>query len=335
MNSRERFLAVLRGETPDRPPLANVAALTPVELQERTGCRMPEAHLDPEKLVGLCAANHEVLGFDAVSFVINFFNEPAALGVEIDWGSPTALPMYGSHPWAKPGDVIIPDDLLDRDPIRSNIQALRIAKARYGDSVAVLSKVMGPLSMTQVMHGVEQTMLGMYDDQDSIRRFLDCSVDILVRTANAQLEVGIDAILIGEGGAGAQMLSPAMYEEFLLEPQRRMIEEIQGPTILHICGDITPRLGALSKLGLDVFNFDWAIEPKTMKRVAEGHFKIMGNVNTGDLLRGTPETIERQVIECLEAGVDFIAPGCAVSPLCPSVNFVAMRDAVERWSGGH
>jgi [methyl-Co(III) methanol-specific corrinoid protein]:coenzyme M methyltransferase len=335
MNSRERFLAALCGEKPDRTPLANVAALTPVELQERTGCRMPEAHLDPEKLVGLCAANHEVLGFDAVSFVINFFNEPAALGVKIDWGSPTALPMYASHPWERPEDAVVPEDLLDRDPIRSNIRALRIAKARYGDRVAVLSKVMGPLSMTQVMHGVERTMLGMYDDEDSLRRFLDRSVDILVRTANAQLEVGIDAILIGEGGAGAQMLSPAMYEKFLLEPQRRMIAEIQGPTILHICGDITPLLRTLAKLGLDVFNFDWAIAPETMKRAAEGHFKIMGNVNTGDLLRGTPDVIQRQVVECLEAGVEFIAPGCAVSPLCPAANFVAMRDAVEAWSRTH
>ena len=37
MNSRERFLTALRGEKPDRTPLANVAAMNPVELQTLTG----------------------------------------------------------------------------------------------------------------------------------------------------------------------------------------------------------------------------------------------------------------------------------------------------------
>jgi [methyl-Co(III) methanol-specific corrinoid protein]:coenzyme M methyltransferase len=333
LNSRERFLAALRGERPDRTPLATVAAMNPVELQERTGCFMPEAHLDPEKLVGLCAANHEVLGFDGVSFVINYFNEPAALGAEMCWGSPRALPMYTSHPWEDPARVEHPADLLDRQPLKGNLRALRIAKARYGDRVAVLSKVMGPLSMVQVMLGIESAMLALLDDPKRVRELLDLSVEILVRSANAQLEEGIDAILIGEGGAGAQMLSPAMYEELLLEPHRRMVAAIEGPTILHMCGDITPRLEALWKVGFACFNFDWAIPPAVMKEAAAGRFKIMGNVNTTDLLRGEPEEIERQVVACLEAGVDFVSPGCAVSPECPVENFLAMRRAVERWGG--
>ena len=82
MNSRERFLAALAGQTPDRTPVAHVAALTTVELQERTGCTMPAVHLDAEGLARLCYANHEVLGFDAVTFNINYFGEPAALGSE-------------------------------------------------------------------------------------------------------------------------------------------------------------------------------------------------------------------------------------------------------------
>ena len=117
MNSRERFLAALRGEKPDRTPLAHVAALTTVELQDLTGCHMPGVHHDPEQLVRLCAANHDVLGFDAVTFNINYFGEPAALGCEMDWGSETQLPTFTSHPWARPEDAVIPADLLDRRPI--------------------------------------------------------------------------------------------------------------------------------------------------------------------------------------------------------------------------
>ena len=63
MTSREQFLAALHGEKPDRPQLA-----------------------------------HEILSSDAVAFLINYFSEPAALGVEMNWGSPTQLPIYRSYP---------------------------------------------------------------------------------------------------------------------------------------------------------------------------------------------------------------------------------------------
>jgi len=333
MNSRERFLAAMRGETPDRAPLAHVAALTNVDVQRSTGCPMPEAHLDAEKMVCLCAANHTVFGFDAVTFIINFFNEPAALGCGMDWGSPEQLPAYTSHPWSEPEQAVMPEDLLDRPPVSIYLEALRLAKARYGDEVGVIGKVMGPLSMTQVMHGLEQTMMDMIERPKAIRAFLRVCVEVGVRCANAQFEQGIDALSIGEGGAGANMVSPRMHEELLLEFHREMVRRIDGPTVMHICGDITPRLEILKKMGLHCFNFDWAVEPKVMKSMAAGSFRLMGNVNTGDLMRGTPEEIERQVAENLEAGVEIISPGCAVSPLCPTENLRAMAAGIRKWSG--
>ena len=81
MNSKERFLAVLQGKRPDR-------ALTAAELQQAAGCHVPEIHLDAERLAWLGCANHEVPSFDAVTFNINDFGEPAALGSEMDIISP-------------------------------------------------------------------------------------------------------------------------------------------------------------------------------------------------------------------------------------------------------
>lgn len=331
MNSRERFLASLKGEKPDRTPLAYVSALTTVELQNMTRCHMPGVHNDPEQLVKLCAANHEALGFDAVTFIINYFNEPAALGCQMRWGSKRELPMYVSHPWSKPEDAFAPEDLLDTKPVSTYLEALRIAKKRYGDKVAVLGKVMGPFSMAQVMHGVENIMIGLMEEPDRVQHFINIAADILIKCAQAQFEAGIDALAIGEGGAGANMLSPQMHEKFLLNVHKRMLKEIPGPTIMHICGDITPRLNLLAETGLTCFNFDWNIKPKVMKEASKGKFKIMGNINTTDLLKAKPEEIERQIIENLEAGVDIISPGCAVSPECPNSNFQAMSDAIKKY----
>ncbi len=332
MNSRERFLAGLHGRAVDRPPLVHVSALTTVELQEQTGCFMPEVHRNPAAQARLGFANHEVLGFDAVSFLINYFNEPAALGCAVNWGTSMQLPMFDSHPWSTPEEAEIHGDLLDRPQIRNCLETLQIAKSAYGDRVGVIGKVMGPFSMTQVMHGVENVMMGLIDEPEKMGHFIERAAEILIICANAQFDVGIDALAIGEGGAGANMLSPMMYEKFLLKVHQEMIKRIQGPVIMHMCGDISSRLGMLEKIGLAGFNFDWNIAPAVIKAVCGGKFKLMGNISTTDLLNATPETIEKQVFENLEAGIDMIGPGCAVSPLCPNVNLRAMAEIIEKWS---
>ena len=109
-SSRVRFLKALAGEKPDRVPLSYVTAFTNLELQQLTGCFMPDVHLDGEKLFRLCAAVHEVLGFDAVTFIINAFNEPAALGCKMDWGNSQRYPMCVSNPWTDVDDIMVPND---------------------------------------------------------------------------------------------------------------------------------------------------------------------------------------------------------------------------------
>ncbi len=219
-------------------------------------------------------------------------------------------------------------------PISTYLETLRIAKREYGGRMAVLGKVMGPLSMTQVMCGIERTMMALVEEPDLIAHFLDVCVELLVKCANAQFDIGIDALAIGEGGAGANMLSPQMYETQLLPWHQRMISRINGPTIMHICGDVTARLPMFRRTAMTCFNFDWAIAPEVVVKEAAGAFRVMGNVNTTDLLRGTPADIERQVIRNLAAGVDIISPGCAISPKCPNANLRALSDTVARYGTG-
>ena len=310
--------------------MAHVAAMTTVELQESTGCPMPQVHHDPSAQAKLLAANHEQLGFDAVSFIINYFGEPAALGAEINWGDTIQLPTFVSNPWQQPEDAVLPEDLLDRTPVSTYLQTLRIAKRDYGKQMAVLGKVMGPFSMTLAMCGIERVMMATLDEPDLVAHFLDVCVEVLVRCANAQFEIGIDALSIGEGGAGANMMSPQMYRSLLLPVHQRMISRIEGPTIMHICGDVSPRLTMFKETDMTCFNFDWAMSPEAIVEAADGAYRVMGNINTTDLLSGSPTDIERQVVSNLQAGVDIISPGCATSPKCPNENLRAISDAVRQ-----
>jgi [methyl-Co(III) methanol-specific corrinoid protein]:coenzyme M methyltransferase len=111
---------------------------------------------------------------------------------------------------------------------------------------------------------------------------------------------------------------------------QQMVSRIKGPTIMHICGDVTSPLHMFSQIGLTCFNFDWAVKPKAMVEAAAGNFTVMGNINTTDMLNAHPAEIERQVFENIEAGVNIISPGCAVSPLCPNSNLLAMAKTLEK-----
>jgi uroporphyrinogen-III decarboxylase len=57
---------------------------------------------------------------------------------------------------------------------------------------------------------------------------------------------------------------------------------------------------------------------------------LVGNVNNPTaLLRGSPEDVRRQVRYSVEAGVDIIAPECAVPLQTPVSNLRAVVEAAE------
>ena len=59
-----------------------------------------------------------------------------------------------------------------------------------------------------------------------------------------------------EGGAGAHMLSPEMYERALLPVHQRMVERIDGPTVSvavqigHVAGQPTHSVYYIDDLGV-------------------------------------------------------------------------------------
>src|SRR5512142_2411002 len=155
MTPRERFLAGIQGKPVDRMPVGSPTSVTTVEQMSATGAAFPDAHQDGAIMARLAAAGHEILGYDAVMPIFSVVQEAAALGCEVDWGKRDAMPAVRAHPWAKPDEVHIPWDFLERPPIRAALDAIRALRARFGDAVAVIGKVMGPWTLSYHLHGLE------------------------------------------------------------------------------------------------------------------------------------------------------------------------------------
>lgn len=324
MGKREFLKAVAGGFDPSHPVYGTPTSIACVALQRETGAYFPEAHLDPEKMAQLAASGQSILGFDVVAPLFSVLHEASAMGCDVAWGGPEAMPE-SRHPIFKDEDDIhIPTDLLKRPGCATPLEAIALLRKRLGDDAAVCGKVFG--SWTQCYHyfGLEKFLIMTMDDPAKVHRILEKLLPVTIQFANAQLEAGADCIVIADH-ATRDLVSPQAYETFLKPLHARLAEVIDCPLILHICGDTSDRIGMIAETGLDSFHWDTKTgSPADVRQIAGDTLALIGGVSNMKLLRETPDVIATDTAEALEAGINVIGPECAVPLSTPLENLKAI-----------
>jgi MtaA/CmuA family methyltransferase len=325
-----RFLSGLfGGRRGERISVANPTSIVSVELMEKTGVYFPEAHLDPVKMAELAAAGYEVLGFDSIMPEFSVQQEAEALGCVVDWGSPTMMPDAKTHPAKEADQLKIPENLLEKPSIQVVLRALEILRRNYGDHVALIGKVMGPWTLSYHLAGVQEFLLWILTDPDKVRGFLNRLKEVTITFAKAQLRAGADVVVVADHATG-DLVSPKTYQDFLLPVHQEMNQRIGGPTILHICGSCSDRLRLFVEAGFDGYHFEWQVDAKMAVQVINHEMSLVGNVANKDVLfGGTPEDVYKQARYSIEAGIDILAPECAVPLQTPIANLKAIVKAAE------
>ncbi len=329
MTPKRRYLAGLLGGRVDRTPVGSPTSVATLECMALSGSHFPEVHLNAQGMAALGATAHTVLGYDCIMPVFSVQQEAAALGAAVDWGSADTMPVARAHPWASPDDVRIPEDFLDRPPIRTVLEALQILRRECGHHVALVGKVMGPWTLAYHMHGVQEFLIKTLLEPDTVRRFLDRLKAITVLFGRAQIEAGADVLCIADHATG-DLVSPRGYREFLLPVHRELNLELGCPTVLHICGNTTDRLEDICQAGFDAFHFDSKVDAATACEIVAGRISLIGNVNNAEtLLQGAPGQAGAEATAAIRAGVDIVAPECAVPVATPNRNLIAIAEAAR------
>ena len=324
MSPKRRFLAGILGGRVDRPPVGSVTSVATVAQMEMTDASLPQAHLDPEKMAALAAGAHEILGYDAIMPYFSVQAEAGALGCDVDWGDRVNLPVERSHPWQSPEDVRMPGEFLERPSTRAVIGAIRILHREYGRHVAIVGKVMGPWTLAYHVHGILPFLKETILDPDKVRGFLDRLKEISVRFALAQIEAGADVLCLADHATG-DLVSPAMYRDFLLPVHQEITERIGSPMVLHICGDTLDRMGHICESGFDAFHFDSKVDARAAVAEVDGRISLVGNINNPEtLLHGTPQQVYKEACYAIAAGVQVIGPECAIPLETPLENLLAV-----------
>jgi [methyl-Co(III) methanol-specific corrinoid protein]:coenzyme M methyltransferase len=333
MAPKRRFLSALFGGRVDRIPVGNPTSIATVELMELTGCFFPEAHLEPYKIADLAASGHEVLGYDTIMPYFSVQIEAPALGCKMDWGDQSQMPDCVTHPFAGPEDITIPiEKYIQSTSIQAILEAIRILRKRYPD-VAIMGKCMGPWTLAYHGFGVQNFLLMTAIEQEKVHAILKILTEYTIAFAREQVKAGADVISLPDHATG-DLVGPKMYREYLPHLHKEISYRIGAPSILHICGNTLNRIEDITTSNWDCFHYDTKTDVVKAKQIIGRRMSLIGGINDPQtLFQGTPEDVKREARYAVEAGVEILAPECAIPTSTPIENLKAIVEAAREISG--
>ncbi len=322
--------ALYKGMKGDRPPVGNPTSIVCRELMDACGVSFPDAHLNPQAMAELALAGHEIVGFDTVMPEYSVDQEAAALGCEVDWGSRDRMPDTRNFPHEDFSDITISEDFLERPSMKVVLDALSILRRHVGGRVAVVGKTMGPWTLSYHMAGTQNFLLQVgLEEKEKVDRMLRQLMPATIASARAQFQAGADIVVLADHATG-NLVGAYHYRDLLLPIHKELTNIIEGPLVLHVCGNCTDRLELFAEAGFDGYHFEWQVDARIAVEKIGDRMCLVGNVNTPEVLyQGSPEDVYRQVRYAVDAGVDIIAPECAIPLSTPLENLKAVVSAAR------
>ncbi len=312
MNSKERVLATLKGDIPDRVPTLTFG-------------------IDPKHIkhlgAGRISQTYDLLGLDVFPMFCQNWCQGVPLNAsmrqDIAQDQQTSGGTYGGwdgidefgRVWKRGSYVdgvvrteedierYVPDLVLDK---RMEPEKARSAVANRPDKAFSLISHTGPFGLTLESIGFEEFFYQYMDNRAFVEKLLWARTKWFAEIAARGTELGADFVLMGDDVAfkGRTYIAPADFEELVVPCYRYIVEKAGVPVIWHSDGFITPLLDAAVKAGLAGVH---SLEPKAgvnlgeVKRDYGDKLILAGNVDCGEALsQGELEIVRKEVRRCME-----------------------------------
>ena len=212
-------------------------------------------------------------------------------------------------------------------PVAADLSPVQEAYDKLGDRGIIRSHPYypGQGSPWQALCILMGTEKGIYLAMDEPEQTHDLLEAIYQKAARAhELWEGSPTDMVEtDGGAGSStVISPDLFREFCLPYNKRqndLFRSLDIETVCHLCGGLMPMLELVAESGVDGLE---TMTPKAMggdcdlaeasRRVGDQLFFIGGFDQNAGFEKGTPEVVRRQVFDCFEATKDhagyIIAP---------------------------
>ena len=340
MTSLERRMTVLSGQIPDTLPVVPQSFMFAVETANmkisdvnKNGKKMAQAHIISQEKYGYDGC---VIDFDDATIaeavgakVIFREDEPAT----VDEEQPVLKDLHDVY------DMPIPD------PFKSGrmnewLEATRTLTEAIGDHVFIMGRAdQGPFSIACLLRGTTQFMMDLLtEDKQLIDDVLDYCRKISAVFAKAQKDAGAHATSIGDAFAGPNLISPEMYRQFALEPEKKLTKEIQEygiPFSIHICGNTNGIIEDMGTSGAKILEVDWQLDIARARELVPVTTTLMGNIDPSfPLVLGSVDDVDlavKKLVEATKGRNHIISSGCAMGRNTPPENLKAFVAAARKY----
>jgi uroporphyrinogen decarboxylase len=355
MKHRDRVLMALHHERPDRCPMQ--ISFTP-EFADRVradlqldGRQVHNPHGGGNTYV-LERALEEDLLLTSVGWANSYYQGDGEYTDE--WGvgwrpHPYTTPFGVGHYTEMVRHPLADDSAIDAytppDPDRPELYAdTSRVLAEYGDEYWIVGVTVTTIFETAwALRGYEQMLMDLLVDPDLADRILEIPYRYHLAAAEKLVQMGVDMIWIGDdiGTQRALLIAPDTWRRLLKPRMANFIATLKriNPNIkvaYHSDGVITPIIGDLIEIGLDVLNpiQPACMDPAEVKRRFGDHLCFWGSIDEQHTLPfGTPQDVAAEVLTRLHTlgknGGLILGPTHHVQLDTPMENFWAMVDTIK------
>lgn len=365
MNSKERVIAAINHQIPDRVPLdGSFRQDVWGKLEDHLGTKDAEEIMD-------------VLGLDIRTSSL----EPSAAFSERAVPSPWQIPeigmgknnlviirengwledeygicrlpnknhlywLYTFHPLAEAGLDEVKKFKFPDPNLEERYENIRTDVARFGDNYFILAELWNIFKTSWEFRGFEKYLLDLSLNPKLVETLADRILEHRIEQSKQIVKCGVDMIFIMGDIAmqDSMMLSPAVWRHYFKPRLKTWIEEIRSEKpdfyfMFHSDGNMEPVFEDLIEIGFDAID---PLQPESMDVVDIKHrfgdrVCLHGTISCQETLPfGTPEDVASEVKErvetCGKNGGLILAPSNTVQPDVSVEKILTLYSTVKNYS---
>jgi uroporphyrinogen decarboxylase len=333
MTGRERVLAVLNHQIPDRIPTF-------------------EWILNPNIMEKICGTKDDIdfvaaMDMDGIAIGLDSKNEKLdERHIKDEWGITRVTydeyPNPVGHPIKDMEDFNNYTPPLPLTPYRFD----RIKKALdiFGKERCVIARVRDVFSQPRDLMGYENFLMSFYEDPDLADALMAMSADYSIKICDGLVELGIEVIVVGDDIANNDnlLLRPDMYREYVYPHFARLTgyaKKLGLKVIKHSDGDLRTVVEDLIKSGIDCLD---PIDERghmfmdKLKKQYGDRIVFKGNVDCVEtLVSKSIEAVRGETARCmLKGGINgglIISSSNSIHSGVSPINYKVFLDAIKEF----
>lgn len=340
MTSKERILALVRGDAVDRPPFMPAIYDLKATLAEVPAC---EFGRNADEVVLALEREVEQLSAEALTVGYDIYNvEAEAVGCVLNRNPDHGIPEIAGpilEELEGVPDLPVVSEPQGRMPLF--VEAAKTAHERYGDEILVRGAVSGPFSMAAGVYGREKLLMDLVVNRDGVRGLLAYCTEVILTYVRAFVETGA-GIVVFDSFISPPMISPELYDSVILAYHTQLFTAMRDMGIQHrplIAGGNSPvLLPWLVRTGANQFLLDFSLAAPAMRTSLERFpFAFRVNMDPALIAESDEKKVEERTHQVLDNLAEYrnIMLGTGILPAnTPPANIRAVREAlVARYSG--